>query len=863
MGEVYRAKDPRLAREVAIKILPEEFFEGEERRQRFEREARLLAALNHPGIAAIYSFEEIPSSSSSASRHILVMELVEGATLRERMKAGEISPREAIDVAAQIARGLAAAHARGIVHRDLKPENVVVSKDGRVKILDFGLAKLSPKADAADELSSAGTRSLLTEAGAVFGTVGYMSPEQVRGEPVDGRSDIFSFGTLLYELLAGRHPFRAATPAETMTAILRHEAPPLADVTPALSQIVVRCLEKTPERRFHSAEDLAFALESSSGSTLAPALAAGGAGTRGHGRVALAAACAAGLVLGASAALFWGRAPRAMPAKAVKFTIQPPEGGSFFNPVESTAIAFSPDGSQLAYVAWDPKGGRRVLLRALSGFESRSLAGTEGALSVFWSPDGLSLGFFAENKLKRIELAGGAPVSICEVAGGAGKAGTWGRDGDILYASVQGDAIYRVAASGGTPSVVLKPDKAAGETRIVWPWFLPDGERFLFYARFEGGGRVMLAEPGKPPRVVLAAASRAQYSDPGYLVFVKEGSLLAQRFDARRGALSGAPLSIAERVRYFMSTGAGTFATSRGGSLAYEPQDDAHRLVWFDRSGRATGTIGMAAKVNSVRISRDRRPILFDRAQGDLGTFDVWSYDVERNVETRLTSSPESEFSALWLPGGKSFIFSAVRGANPRLVRRDVATGQEEFVLPEGGFQVAGDISPDGKHIAYFERTGKGAFDLWEAGLEGGDAPRRLADGTYLSSNTRFSPDGRYLALTSRESGQAEAYVMPNPGPGEKTRVSTRGATSPRWSPDGRELFYLSGDMHLTSVPVRTSPTLELGTPKALFRIPGRSPWLGFDVSPDGTRFLAIVPESIADEQPINVVVNWPAAVGK
>jgi Tol biopolymer transport system component len=377
----------------------------------------------------------------------------------------------------------------------------------------------------------------------------------------------------------------------------------------------------------------------------------------------------------------------------------------------------------------------------------------------------------------------------------------------------------------------------------------------------------MLKEPGRPPRLVLSVASMVQYTDPGYLVFVKEGSLFAQRFDARSGRLSGVPFSIADHVRYFMSTAAGSFATSRGGTLAFQPQDDVHRLVWFDRSGRELGAISVPAKHHDVRVSRDGRPVLFDRAVGDLGTFDVWSYDVGRSVETRVTSSPDSEFSPIWLPGGKSVLFSAVRGSNPRLVRRDLATGREETLLPEGGFQVAGDISPDGRILVYFERTEKGSFEMLELPLEGGGTPRRLLEGTslggFLGAAARFSPDGRFLAFVSGESGQPEAYVMPFPGPGEKTRVSTRGANVVRWSRDGRELLYLSADRHLMSVPVRTFPSLQLGVPNPLFELKGRSTWLAFDVSTDGTRLLAIVPESVADERPLSVVVNWPSDVEK
>jgi len=866
MGEVYRAKDVRVDRAVALKVLPEEFFESEERRQRFEREARMLASLNHPGVAVLYSFEEIPSSSPfSSSRHILVMELVEGETLRERMKAGGLSARETLDIAAQIARGLAAAHEKGIVHRDLKPENVVLSKDGRVKILDFGLAKFSPRGRADEDLTSAGTRSLLTEAGAVFGTVGYMSPEQVRGEAVDGRSDIFSFGAILYELLAGKNPFRAGTPAESMAAILQLDPPVLAEVVPAvgpvLSLIVGRCLEKKPERRFHSAEDLAFALETASGPSRVAATVVAGSPARRRGRWAVAGACAAGLVLGAAAVILSRGAPRAAPARLIRFTIQPPEGGSFFHMVESATIAVSPDGSRLAYVASEPKGGRRVWLRPVSSQEAEPLAGTEGAVSVFWSPDGASLGFFVDKKLKRLDLPGGAPVIVCEDTGGGGKSGTWGRRGDILFSSVQGDAIYRVPASGGAAEAILKPNAEKGETRVVWPWFLPDGERFLFYSRVADDGRVMLAEPGRPPRLLLKAASMVQYSDPGYIVFVNEGVLLAQRFDARTGRVSGRPFSLAEHVNYFMSTGVAIFATSSGGTLVFQPHDDAHRLVWFDRAGREIGPVGQPSNLLGVFIPPDGRAVLFARARSDLGTYDVWSYDADRNVETRITSAPDSEFAARWLPGGRSIVYSSVRGRNPRLVRRDLATGQEEDVLPSGGFQEAADVSPDGRTLAYFERPDRGSFDLWALPLSGDGKPRRLLEGPSLDDEARFSPDGRYLALVSRESGQPEVYVIPFPGPGEKTRVSTGGARVARWSRDGREILYLTPDGRFMAAPVRTVPTLLVGEPRALFDLKGRSIWQSFDVSADGKRLLAVVHVLLADRAPLSVVVNWPTGV--
>jgi Tol biopolymer transport system component len=866
MGEVYRARDVRIDRAVALKVIPEEFFESEERRQRFDREARMLASLSHPGIAALYSFEEIPSSSPSfSSRHIIVMELVAGVTLRERLKAGGISAREAVDIAAQIARGLAAAHEKGIVHRDLKPENVVVSKDGRVKVLDFGLAKLSPQAGAGDDLTSAGTRSRLTEAGAVFGTVGYMSPEQVRGEPADARSDIFSLGIVLYEMLSGTNPFRGPTSAETMTAILRQDVPPVVaeGAPPALAAIVSRCLEKMPGKRFQSAEDLAFVLKSSSGSSPAASDSAPVRMAGGRGRLTIAAACAAGLVLGVLGGHFLRRTPRTEDAKALRFFIPPPEGGSFFYQFESATVAVSPDGSQVAYVASDPKGGRRLWLRSLSAFDAVSLAGTEGAVSVFWSPDGKSIGFFVDTKLKRLDLPGGAPVTICEDTGGGGKAGTWGRGGEILFSSVQGDAIYRVSASGGAATVVLKPDAAAGETRVVWPWFLPDGERYLFFARTEDGGRVMLAEPGRPSRLVVKAASQVEYSDPGYVLYVNGGVLLGQRFDVRTGATSGHPFSVAERVAYFLSTGAASFATSRGGTLVFQPQSDVHRLVWFDRSGRELGTVGQPSGLLAVYVPPDGRPVLFDRARSDLGTYDVWSYDADRNVETRVTSAPDTEFGARWLPGGRSIVYSSVLGRNPHIVRLDLATGKQDEILPQGGFQTAADVSPDGRTLLYFERPDRGDFALWTLPLAGGGVPHRFLEAAFTSDDARFSPDGRFIAFVAADSGRPEVYVVPYPGPGEKVRVSSSGADLVRWSRDGRELLFLGADGRFMATPVRTSPSLQLGEPRPLFTLKASSKWLSFDVSADGTRFLAVVPEVVAARAPLSVVVNWPVGVEK
>ncbi len=866
MGEVYRARDARLGREVAVKVLPEAFFEDKERVARFEREAKLLAALNHPGIAAIYSFEEIPGLPGFPGRHILVMELLEGETLRECLRAGPLPLRRAVDVAVQMAQALAAAHEKGVVHRDLKPENIVLTKDGRVKILDFGLAKLSPPALAEKDLTSAGTGSLLTEAGAVFGTVGYMSPEQVRGEPVDGRSDIFSFGTILYELLAGTNPFRAATSAETMTAILRHEPLPLSEspvaAAPALAAILSRCLEKKREARFQSAADLAFALEGVSAARTQTGIAPAGSSARRRHALTIALAFVAGAAFAGALGWAWTRrAARPLSPRAIRLSVPPPPNGQFVQSRETTFLAMSPDGAHVAYVASDPQGGRRVWLRTLSTLETRPLAGTEGARSVFWSPDSASLAFFAEEKLKRLELPAGAPVVICDVAGRTGKSGTWGRDGGILFTSIQGEAIYRVSSSGGKPVVERQLDFSRDETRVGWPWFLPDGERFLYVLREGATDHLVLSAPGRPARVLMPMASRVQYADPGYLVFVREGTLVAQRFDWRSGRLAGDPFSIAEHVTYFHPNGNAAFTTSRTGTLAYQPREDVQRLAFFDRTGTEVGVVGARGNYVTVAIAPDGRRVLFDRQHPETSTLEVWSLDLERNVETRVSSGPYSVALPLWLPVGSQIVYSVTRYGPPSLARRDLATGKEEQLLSNRAFQIAHAVSPDGATLVYGERTDRGAFDLWTLPLAGGGKPAPLIQSPANKSEARFSPDGRFIAFLSDESGRSEVYVTPFPVPGERVRVSTGGARNVRWSRLG-ELLFLSDDLHMTSVPVRTSPSLQLGVPTALFALKGEA-WKSFDVSPDGKRFLGIVPEVVADQLPLTVVVNWTSEVEK
>jgi Tol biopolymer transport system component len=862
MGEVYRARDTRLERTVAVKVLPSHLSSSAEVRQRFEREAKTISQLSHPHICALYDV------GNQDGVEYLVMELLEGETLTERLARGPLPLDQTLRFGAQIASGLEAAHRKGIVHRDLKPSNVVVTKSG-VKLLDFGLAKVLAPVATMESLTSAPTAAKdVTQPGMILGTVPYMAPEQLQGKDADSRGDIFALGAVLYEMATGRKAFEGAGSVSIMSAILTNEPAPVSSVAPtsppSFDRLVKTCLAKDPDDRWQTARDVELQLS---------AIAEGASGPR----EALPAArparsrwlpwllLAAALALAATATFRKG--PAAPLPAPIRFTVPPPPGGAFSFSVEGPFLAVAPDGSQIAYIAAEPEKDRRIFLRPLSSLEARPIPGTEGARFLFWSPDGRTIAFFAETSLKRVELSGGAPVSICDITPGIGFSGSWGQGGDIVFASILGDAIYRVSAAGGSPAVLLRPDRSRVLT-MNWPSFLPDGKRFLFLQRdLTWQTHLMLAEPGKTPADVMLTASEVQYADPGFLVFAREGVLLGQRFDPVRGRTRGEPFSIAGHVRYFLTTRAAAFALSRAGTLAYQPQEDGMRLVWFDRSGQRLGTVGPPGRYLNVRISGDGRRAIFDRARETTGTLNIWSVDLERGAENPITSDPNSEFAAILLPGEKSVVYSASRGRGPHLLRRDLATGRDEELLSEEQlFGLAQDVSPDGKSLVYTRLGPSGIFDVWMLLLSGGGKPSALLKSAFNKREVRFSPDGKFLAMISNESGRPEVYVTSFPGPGERVRVSTGGAHHLRWSRDGRELFYISSDQTMVSVPVRTSPALEIGAPAPLFSIRkggmesgalDRGITSGFDVSADGKRFLVVSPEVLGDELPLTVVANW------
>jgi Tol biopolymer transport system component len=872
MGEVYRAKDARLGREVAIKVLSEKVAGDAAALARFEREARAVAALSHPHILALHDF------GSDAGVIYAVMELLDGESLAQRLARGPMPPSEIAQAGAQICGALTAAHRKGIVHRDLKPANVMLTKAG-VKLLDFGLAKPASESPA-DGLTSAHTAAAdVTREGTIVGTLAYMSPEQVEGKAADARSDIFALGATLYEMATGRKAFQASSQAGLISAILSGEPPAVSTVMPmsppALDRIVRGCLAKDPDARWQTAHDVGLQLLALGDSGTASASAVRPPARRGRGAVPWAVAALGAAV--AAFALWRGGRSAAAPAPTIRFPLLPPAGRAFFTTYESIPVAISPDGSRIAYVSApfavsaarrgiaspDAPGTRGIWVRDLATLEARPVHGAEDATSLFWSPDGKSLGFFVPGKLKRILLAeGAAAVPICDLPPGGGRSGTWGAGGDILFASIQARTIFRVAAAGGSPEKAL--EASADEIRVAWPWFLPDGRRFLYLARQrDTTGRLMLGEIGKPSRTLAPITSSAQYVDPGFIVFVREGALLAQPFDPNAGRLTGEPVSIAEPVSYFRSTGRASFAASPSGTLVYQSHDDVSRLTWFDLSGRALESIGPPGNYLNLEIAREGRRVFYDRSRAGIGTFDIWSLDLDRGVETPVTTEAETEVFPMELPGGKSIAYSANRGGAPELFRRSLESGAEErLTKATNAFQQAQDVSPDGKTLVYVERAMSGNFDIWTLPLAGQGGPAPFLQSSFDKKDVRFSPDGRFLAFISNESGQAEAYVTPFPGPGEKVRLSSDGARLLQWSRDGRTLYYVSSDGRMMALPIKTSPTLQTGAPAALFTIAGK-PWVNFRVSRDGTKLLAVVPESAADEQPMTVVVNWPATLAK
>jgi hypothetical protein len=854
MGEVYRARDTRLDRSVAVKILPEAFARDPNRLARFEREAKAIAALSHPNILSLHDFGEHEGTAYA------VTELLEGETLRQRLAAGPLSPRKALEYAAHVANGLAAAHDKGIVHRDLKPANLFVTTDGRVKILDFGLA--AHLEASAEEQSGLKTETRRTDPGTVLGTAGYMSPEQAAGQKADARSDLFSLGCVLYEMLSGKRVFVRDTVPETLTAILREDPPSLSEMTPPLpgpvERLVFHCLEKRPEDRFQSARDLAFALQALSGpATSGVGGTAPGRPASGRLRWLWPAVTLVALVVATTAMLWRGPAARVGARGATFVDIALPPGVQL---VEPTYARLSADGRQIVFVGLE-RSQWGLWLRSLDSADARPLAGTERGWPVAWSPDGRRIVFVVseENALKEIEVATGVVRAFGPLPKGVytGDAtGSWSPAGDLI---LNWGSLLRFPASGGSASVEAGPDASLGQQYLDSPQLLPDGRRYLVGAvgsTPEQSG-VFLGTLGAPGRrVVLRSRSWAVLAPQGHLLFLREGTLFAQRFDAGPGELSGEPERLLDGV--YVSTFRHPTVCVGGGTLAYvagAPQ--RHQLTWFDRTGREAGRAGDPLEIGLFDLSPDGTRIAASMGHPSR----LWLIDTVRGTSRRFSDDEGwSSFSA----DGQSLFVD--RGGLVRLRLDGAGAGEVLRERPKTADGRAatmawwGDVSRD-ERVALYQPTDSSG--VWSVPLSGEDPPRPLL---HVGTQGRFSPDGRRLAYVAAEGGRSEVFVSPFPQTGARWQVSVNGGVQPVWRGDGRELFYFEPNGNLMSVDVQPGATFAAGVPRVLFRtgVDDPSPILNdYDATDDGQRFLLKLRAAGTSPPQLKLVLDWPALLEK
>ncbi|HEX4945179.1 MAG TPA: protein kinase [Blastocatellia bacterium] len=890
MGEVWRAQDTRLDRAVAIKVLPATLADDADRLSRFALEAKATGGLNHPNILTVHDI------GTHENAPYIVAELLDGAELRAQLQNGGLPVRKAIDYAQQIAAGLTAAHEKNIVHRDLKPENLFVTNDGRVKILDFGLAKLTGMRNADFGMRNEDAETLvqgdpnnpqsairnpqLTAPGTVMGTIAYMSPEQVRGQDLDQRSDIFSFGLILYEMLAGRRAFQKPSTAETMAAIANEEPPDLSElnpkVTPQLEKIVRHCLEKKPGMRFQSARDLGFALEAlttpnSSGanrteaaSTLATATTTKRSGWRDY-RLWMAAAGGMTLLAALALGVAYVRRP-ALEAEPMRLFINPPEKATTFDwPV------IAPDGRTLAFLA-SVEGKRQLWVRPLNDTKAKSLGEVDhpsAGAPPFWSPDSRFIAFVNEGKLNKLALAGGAVEPLCEVSDFRG--GTWNQEGVILFGESRNE-IRRVSVNGGAVTTILKRDPAQGQQRLQSPVFLPDGRHFVYYSYHtdpaKTGAWLGSLEGGEPgfllvcesPTIGVTALAQEQ----GHLVFVRQGAVLAAPYDFRRNQVVGEPVRIAASVSLNGNLVA-KFSLAQHGTLVLLDATSNKQFTWFDRTGKPLGTVGQPGRWLANSLSPDAQRLVSERVEETSPNADLRLLDLARGTDTRFTFDPLHDQFGIWSPDGSRLVWASNRDGVANLYQKAASgAGQDELLLRSDYAKRAVDWSADGRFILYVENSN----DLWVLPLAGGRKPWPWLNTPFAEYAGKFAPDGKWIAYMSNESGRNEIYVqsfVPDaPASGSKWQLSTQGGIFPAWRRDGRELYFVSPDNTLMAVDVTLGATVKAGTPRALFSLRDQRVTLyaSLTVTGDGQRFLFPVDEATA-LPPFTVVLNWMTELKK
>ena len=853
MGEVYKARDTRLDRDVAIKILPDVFATDAERVARFQREAKTLAALNHQNIAQVFGLEH------ANGIHALSMELVDGEDLSQRLARGSIALDQALPIAKEIADALEAAHDHGIVHRDLKPSNIRIRRDGKVKVLDFGLAKVIEEPAVAadgDELSTHFNPTLSAE-GVILGTPAYMSPEQAAGKAADKRSDLWSFGVLLFEMLTGKRVFDGRSLQEVLASILR--APPdwaslPPEVPPAITALLRRCLEKDPARRTNSATYARLVIEDAMAAPPTSPANRTRQATRWSQAWLLIPLIALGLV--AIAALDY---VQRSPVLVTRLDLSTPATG------DPVSFDLSPDGRQFVFVAGDGAESR-LWLRPFDRADAQPLAGTEGASYPFWAQTGRSIGFFADGKLKRYDIGGGMPQDLADAP--TGRGGTWNQDNVIVFTPSITSALYRIDAAGGEAKPVTQPEPEHPSHRF--PHFLPDGRRFLYLtvAGPLATQTVMLGSlDGDAPKRLTTAETAAAYAEPGYLLFVQEGTLVARPVDLSRGTVSE-PISVAEPAGSDSAVRRGAFSVSATGVLAYRSRSAARRqLVWLDRKGFQIGTVGGAddaAPTNPTLAPNGRRIALSRTVRGNP---DIWIVENDR-VLSRLTFDPSNDSAAVWSPDGERLAFSSTRnGVFDIFEKASSGSGDERGLLVSAQPKHPLDWSHDGRFLLFSSADPRTGWDLRALPLTGDHKPFAVAETPYSERNGQFSPDGRWVAFESNESGRFEVSIQRFPGPGPKRQVSSAGGVTPRWRSDGRELYFVASNgamMSATLLISKDGQSLDVTNVQQLFRAPivfGGSPRDNnkeqYAVSKDGQRFLVNVTSEETTGSPVTVVLNW------